>query len=181
VIVSTEMRHAYHLTSNSKTQITNLACICADGRWLPSMVLFPGKYVNPSYLVDLSPGCVGRATPKGWINTESFRFLVKNIFIKNIPPVRPILLLFDSHGSHIDFQTSKICKENEIELLCLPPHTSHLIQPLDVGVFGPMKQAYRRECDLFFSLNSTSLFNAGTKQAKQSINLPLDVCSKQHF
>jgi len=105
---------------------------------------------------------IGRATPKGWINTESFRFWVKNIFIKNIPPVRPILLLFDGHGSHIDFQTSKICKENEIELLCLPPHTSHLIQPLDVGVFGPMKQAYRRECDL----NSTSLFNAGTKQAK---------------
>jgi hypothetical protein len=24
----------------------------------------------------------------------------------------------------------------------MPPHTSHLLQPLDVGVFGPLKRAY---------------------------------------
>lgn len=27
---------------------------------------------------------------------------------------------------------------HRIELLVLPPHTSHLLQPLDVGIFGPM-------------------------------------------
>jgi hypothetical protein len=24
----------------------------------------------------------------------------------------------------------------------MPPHTSHLLQPLDVGVFGPLKRSY---------------------------------------
>jgi hypothetical protein len=26
----------------------------------------------------------------------------------------------------------------------MPPHTSHLLQPLDVGVFSPLKRAYRK-------------------------------------
>ncbi|KIM88254.1 hypothetical protein PILCRDRAFT_814163, partial [Piloderma croceum F 1598] len=31
----------------------------------------------------------------------------------------------------------KLAEENNIELFCLPPHTTHRTQPLDVGVFGP--------------------------------------------
>jgi hypothetical protein len=27
----------------------------------------------------------------------------------------------------------------------MPPHSSHLLQPLDVGCFAPLKQAYRRQ------------------------------------
>jgi len=26
----------------------------------------------------------------------------------------------------------------------MPPHTSHLLQPLDVGVFGPLKHTYEK-------------------------------------
>ena len=26
----------------------------------------------------------------------------------------------------------------------MPPYISYLLQPLDVGVFGPLKQAYRK-------------------------------------
>ena len=29
----------------------------------------------------------------------------------------------------------------------MPPHSSHLLQPLDVGVFGPLKKAYGKEID----------------------------------
>ncbi|EDN10859.1 conserved hypothetical protein [Histoplasma mississippiense (nom. inval.)] len=32
--------------------------------------------------------------------------------------------------------------ENKIIPLCMPPHSSHLLQPLDVGVFAPLKRAY---------------------------------------
>ncbi|XP_074032566.1 uncharacterized protein isoform X1 [Leptinotarsa decemlineata] len=31
----------------------------------------------------------------------------------------------------------------------LSPHTSHRMQPLDVSFFGPLKMAYKKECDLF--------------------------------
>ncbi|KAH7459443.1 hypothetical protein FOMA001_g19978 [Fusarium oxysporum f. sp. matthiolae] len=36
------------------------------------------------------------------------------------------------------------CFNNNIYLLFLPAHSSHVLQPLDVAVFGPLKRAYRR-------------------------------------
>lgn len=34
------------------------------------------------------------------------------------------------------------CKVNNIITLCMPPHSSHFLQPLDVERFGPLKQSY---------------------------------------
>ena len=41
------------------------------------------------------------------------------------------------------------CKEHKIVTLCMPPHSSHLLQPLDVGCFGPLKRAYSKEIESF--------------------------------
>ena len=35
----------------------------------------------------------------------------------------------------------------------LPPHTSHLTQPLDVGAFGPLKSMYSKECQMYLQKN----------------------------
>ena len=37
----------------------------------------------------------------------------------------------------------KACMDAQVILICLPPHTSHALQPLDVGVFKPMKDQWR--------------------------------------
>lgn len=36
---------------------------------------------------------------------------------------------------------------NNIHLYCLPPHTTHRLQPLDVGCFGPLQRAWFNRCD----------------------------------
>ena len=41
--------------------------------------------------------------------------------------------------SHINLETAKYAKKEEILLYCLPPHTTHVLQPCDVGFFRPMK------------------------------------------
>ena len=51
------------------------------------------------------------------------------------------LLICDGHDSHISAEFIRHCIANHIVLLLLPPHCSHLMQPLDVGVFFPLKQA----------------------------------------
>lgn len=38
-------------------------------------------------------------------------------------------------------------KENNVILFFLPPHTTHKLQPLDVGVFGPFSRAWIEHCD----------------------------------
>jgi hypothetical protein len=46
----------------------------------------------------------------------------------------------------------KFCFENNIILCCIPSHTSHelQLQPCDVGVFGPLKAAYREDVERLY-------------------------------
>jgi hypothetical protein len=39
------------------------------------------------------------------------------------------------------------CMENAIDLLVLPPHCSHILQPLDGSIFAPLKRALAIETD----------------------------------
>jgi hypothetical protein len=60
------------------------------------------------------------------------------------------LLILDGHNSHQSLEFRELCKENNIYTLCMPPHSSHLLQLLqllDVGCFLPLKHAYSREIE----------------------------------
>ena len=48
----------------------------------------------------------------------------------------------DGHGSHHTARFEQYCKEHAIVTLCMPPHSSHILQPLDVACFAPLKRAY---------------------------------------
>lgn len=54
------------------------------------------------------------------------------------------MLVLDGHGSHLTPQFDQICTENDIIPICMPPHSSHLLQPLDVSCFAVLKRAYGR-------------------------------------
>src|SRR5437016_12889437 len=53
----------------------------------------------------------------------------------------------DGHESHNSLQFHDFCKDNNIVTICMPLHSSHLLQPLDVGCFGPLKRAYGKEVE----------------------------------
>ena len=44
-------------------------------------------------------------------------------------------------------------RKNNIILSVLPPHCSHLLQPLDIDCFSPLKAKFNQECQLFMHLN----------------------------
>jgi len=51
------------------------------------------------------------------------------------------LLLCDGHDSHVSADFVSFYIHHRINLLLLPPYSSHILQPLDVGVFSPLKHA----------------------------------------
>jgi len=57
------------------------------------------------------------------------------------------LLIMDGHGSHITANIIACCMQHMIDLLILPLHTSHVLQPLDVSVFSLLKHALAAETD----------------------------------
>ena len=54
------------------------------------------------------------------------------------------LLIFDGHNSHVTLQIVHKCMEVGLDVITLPSHTNHRLQPLDVSVFGPFKRYFRR-------------------------------------
>ena len=59
------------------------------------------------------------------------------------------LILYDGHKSHISLTLSDWAKKHNVTLFVLPPHSSHLTQPLDVTVFGPFKAIYNSKCQAY--------------------------------
>ncbi|PCH38502.1 hypothetical protein WOLCODRAFT_66605, partial [Wolfiporia cocos MD-104 SS10] len=53
----------------------------------------------------------------------------------------------DGHGSHTTKCMVELAIANNIHLFCLPPHMTHKLQPLDVGVFRPLQQKWQEHCD----------------------------------
>ena len=52
-------------------------------------------------------------------------------FLANIPPTRPVLLIEDGHASHLLLEVIQLARDNNVHILCLPAHTTHILQPLD--------------------------------------------------
>ena len=134
-----------YYTCSSKGQITTLACASASGHTIPPMHVFPGIRFSYNPLEGSVDGAFFGKSDNGWITQELFNGWLTKHFVRCIPPERPICLLVDGHSSHIDLETSKSCRDNNIYLYCLPPHSSHITQPLDVGFFSPLKVAWKRE------------------------------------
>lgn len=75
------------------------------------------------------------------------------------------LLILDGHESHLNQHFKDYCLENKILTICMPPHSSHILQPLDVVCFSPLKRKYsQRVRDLarrrVFHINKESFLPA---------------------
>ena len=53
---------------------------------------------------------------------------------------RPLILFFDGHSTHSSLEAIAEAKKHNIEIMVLPPNTTHLTQPLDLSMFGPFKK-----------------------------------------
>lgn len=55
----------------------------------------------------------------------------------------PRLLILDGHNSHCTYRFCKFAADHSIIIICLPSHTTHALQPCDVGVFGPLAASWK--------------------------------------
>ncbi|KIK78561.1 hypothetical protein PAXRUDRAFT_78346, partial [Paxillus rubicundulus Ve08.2h10] len=61
------------------------------------------------------------------------------------------------YSFHITKEMCQLTLQNNIELFCLPPHTTHELQPLDVGVFRPLQQAWYKCCEDVFDTSGEEI------------------------
>lgn len=83
----------------------------------------------------------------GWTKT----FILSGLNF--IPPARPVLLVQDGHASHVTIDLIELARANDVHLLCLPAHTTHLLCPLDVGVLKSFKAHFSKASSVYMSRN----------------------------
>jgi hypothetical protein len=125
--------------------------VCADGWCVPPFVVLKGAVHLASWYseTDLPADWVIRTTPNGWTDNETglewIRHFDKHTAARRVGGWRMIVL--DGHESHYSAEFERFCKDKNIIPVYMPPHSSHLLQPLDVGLFGPLKRAYGRQVE----------------------------------
>ncbi|EAQ92238.1 hypothetical protein CHGG_00473 [Chaetomium globosum CBS 148.51] len=126
---------------------TVIECINATGWALDPLIIFEGK-VHISSWYDIS------ALPKtwrigvgdnGWTTDELTFAWLREAFepqTRNRTVGRYRLLILDGHASHSTPEFDKFCTEHRILTECMPPHSSHCLQPLDASCFAVLKRTY---------------------------------------
>ena len=149
VLAKKGQRRVGAVTSGERgTNITVMCAMSASGNYIPPMFIFPRQRMTPLLEKDGPPGALYTNSKNGWINEQLFVDWLQH-FAAYVKPTQesPVLLILDNHSSHISLPAFNYCKENHIVVLSIPPHSSHRTQPLDVSFYGPLKAAYRHECN----------------------------------
>ena len=128
----------------------------AAGNAIPPYFIFKGKRWNEELVKWACIGTKGTVSESGWCNSSIFKQYLEEHFVPNVRPPdskQPILMIYDGHASHKSPETIKFAREKNIILFVLPAHSSHILQPLDVSIFGPFKNYYYSECSRFMQRN----------------------------
>lgn len=126
-----------------------MVCSSAAGRCIPPLVLFKRKALNSKLVEDEVPGTMYGIGGSGWMDSETFSDWFKHHFLLHAPAVRPLLLLMDSHSSHFHPGFIELAAKEKVVVFCLPPNSTHLLQPLDKGVFKSLKSHWFEACHNF--------------------------------
>ncbi|KZT63246.1 DDE-domain-containing protein, partial [Daedalea quercina L-15889] len=144
VLVDCDQRDVYNIKNSNCELITIIECICADGTVICPCVIFKGKRMNKMWgLVNLANASI-TVLPNGWTDNELGTLWLKNDFelqtaCRNISG-KPHLLILDGHNSHCMYEFCHFTETHNIQIVCLPPHTTHKLQPLMWESLGPSQR-----------------------------------------
>ena len=128
------------------------ACGAKQGM-LPPMVVFKGTAYYKGWYTEVTEETHAyfAYSPKGCTTDEiGLQWLQKfdaqtrtELATPPLPvPTEYHLLILDGHRSHYNLRFCEYAWENKIILLSYPGHSTHLLQPLDVGWFSPLQKVY---------------------------------------
>ena len=159
VVVSRDSKHAHSQSKGSRDHITVNCCVSAQEASLPPMIIFEKAFPSSAYVAEGPINALYAKLPNGYMDEEHFYSWFKKLFIPHTQHLGKQILIIDGHGSHILLETTV---KNPIILYCLPPHTTHLLQPLDVSVYKPLKNNFSTITDFIIIASVTQSTNRVT-------------------
>ena len=164
IVASKGAKQVSKITSGERGHTVTVICAMnASGTYLPPMLIFPRKRMSDLLMTGAPPQSLGCCSPSGWTDSSLFvKWLEHFVTFTNCSPASPQIIIMDGHHSHKTLSAILFAREHGIQLITLPPHSTHKMQPLDRTYFKSLKCAYRAECDSWMVANPAkriSFFN----------------------
>ena len=150
VLAGKDDRRDYRGAGMKRTMVTAVECISADGRALLPLIIWPASTHRSNWTTYPTPGWHYGFSDNGYNDSKVCLEWLTRVFdpqTKQLASGKPRVLICDGFGTHETLEILEFCFGNNIMLCRLPSHTSHKLQPCDVGVFAPLKTAYRDQVE----------------------------------
>ena len=141
------IKYAERIMNTSKSAVSLMFSCSASGDFLPPYVVYRAERLMDSWVVGGPIGTRYNRTKSGWFDGFCFKDWLKMQvvpYFNHLSNDSPRVLIGDNLASHLSADVIELCEKNNIRMVFLPPNSTHLLQPLDVAIYGPMKAAWRK-------------------------------------
>jgi hypothetical protein len=176
VLAKTGAHNVHIITPNKREHISVLSCINAAGDSIPNFYIFKGKKFQRAHIAKCEAGARMGMQKNAWMTGHLFEKWL-NHFVNHleqrggISPSNRYLLILDGHNFHVTIDVIEKAWSLGIDMITLPSHTSHALQPLDVSCFRSFKQAFRVYRDMWTMNNRGQGAKKGTLAKWVSLGL----------
>ncbi|EGU87107.1 hypothetical protein FOXB_02376, partial [Fusarium oxysporum f. sp. conglutinans Fo5176] len=137
-----EIDHPVLTDAHETISVTVVESISAKGQVIPPFIIMPGIQI-PSRWVDnrLDENATIVTTPKGYIDDVTAQDFFDHFekYTRSQSQRGKRLLLLDGCESHFTKDIFQKAEVTGVILYPFPPHLTHILQPLDVGIFSAYK------------------------------------------
>jgi hypothetical protein len=153
ILHDTNDKHAARPTminSGRDDYFTMELCVSADGEYLDPFYIVKGKRrMSCSWLPKREGGDLDAAiaiTESGHVNAGAFQEWLRWFAAKkaDLLATGPVVIIYDNHDSHINADTLATAVSLNIHLIGLPSNSTHLLQPIDRLINGPLHKQWRK-------------------------------------
>ena len=127
---------------DERTLVTAIKAISASGYVIPPFVIVPRVNLPSKFFYNnLDTDAMLKTSLNGYIDDQIALEWLEHFNIHTTPSDenQKRLLLLNGHDSHTTLKFWQKCQEFGVIPFRLPPHLTHFLQPLDIGVFQVYK------------------------------------------
>ena len=144
-----EGKEYYFKINRNQKRSSMISCISLDGSFIkPVLVVQRKKIENELMLMGIKDSnCLIVYQECGFINDSIFYHWAEKILFpeikkrkSEIKSEKNAVIILDNFLSHCSPEFHEKCEKEEIKFLYIPPHSSHLLQPLDLVTFSILKK-----------------------------------------
>ena len=152
IVCKEEEDNVNYMVPRTDQHVTAIVAISAKGEMLKPALIHRNKTLaHDAEKCFFFKGAYYYQSKNAFVNKGIYEDYIKRELIPRISEVyaelpeeqQRAVLLVDGHTSHFSKELLAVLAEHNIAYLCMPSHSSHILQPLDRHFFAVVKKAFR--------------------------------------